>query len=321
MASINSVSEKKGKSEIQKSLFAKLRGNERLILLLYALPFVVFIFMFSYVPLFGWSYAFFNYRPGIPLYRTPFVGFYNFELILTFYRSQIINVMRNTLIFSFIGLLSTPLPMIFAIFLNELGSTKFKRIVQTITTLPHFISWVIVFSLAFSLFSGTGVVNNVLIDLGIIETPTMLLGNPDAVYIFQTMLGWWKNLGWSAIIYIAAIAGIDSELYDAAAVDGAGRFAKMRFITFPGLINTYFVLLLLTIGNLISVGFEQYFVFSNALVASRIEVLDVFVFRVGLGNHDFSFATAVGILRTFISVLLLFSANAIAKKVRGESII
>ena len=302
-------------------LLDRIRGDERLRLLLMAIPFVIFIFMFSYVPLFGWIYSFFNYKPGIPLSRTPFVGLENYALIFTFYRKQIWGVLRNALIFSSLGLLCSPLPMIFAIFLNEIKSLKFKKLVQTTTTLPHFISWIIVFSLAFSIFSDSGVVNNLLIALGLVETPTMLLGNSDVVYVFQMMLGWWKSTGWGAIIYIAAISGIDMELYDAAAVDGAGRFARMRHITVPGLLPTYLVLLLLSIGSIISVGFDQYFVFYNALVADKIEVIDTFVFRVGISKNDYSFATAVGIMKTFISLLLLFSANNIAKKVRGEAII
>ncbi|MCL2748259.1 MAG: ABC transporter permease subunit, partial [Oscillospiraceae bacterium] len=253
------------------------RTNERLTLLLFAIPFVVFIILFAYVPLVGWVYSLFNYKPGIPLMNSKFVGLDNFALIFTFYKNQILNVLRNTLIFSFLGLLSSPLPMVFAIFLNEMNSIKYKKLVQITTTLPNFISWVIVFSLAFSLFQDSGVVNNTLMALGWIDKPTMLLGNSGAVYWFQTVLGWWKSIGWSAIIYIAAIAGIDSELYDAASVDGAGRFGKMIHITLPGLLPTYVVLLLLGIGGMISVGFDQYFVFYNSLVADKIEVIDTFV--------------------------------------------
>ena len=303
------------------SLLRRIRTNERLMLLLLAIPFIIFIIMFSYVPLFGWAYAFFKYKPGLPLSKTPFVGLENFQLIFTFYRAQVLGVLRNTLIFAFIGLLSSPLPMVYAIFLNEIRSTKFKRIAQTVTTLPNFISWVIVYSLAFSLFQQTGVVNKTLMALKLIDSPSMILGNPDVVYIFQTIIGLWKSLGWSAIIYIAAISGIDGELYDAASVDGAGRFGKMIHVTLPGLMPTFLVLLILGIGNIISVGFEQYFVFQNPLVANKIEVLDTFVYRIGMRNNDISFATAVGMLKSVVSILLLFISNNIAKKVRGEAII
>lgn len=301
--------------------FLKKIKRERLKLLLLALPFVVLVFMFFYVPLFGWSLAFFNYKPGVPLSKTPFVGLKNFELIFTFYRTQVLNVLRNTLVFSALNLLVSPIPMFFAIFLNEIRSVRFKKIVQTTTTLPYFISWIIIYSLAFSIFQSNGVVNNLLMGLGVIDKPTMLLGNPDAVYGFQTFLGMWKNLGWNAIIYIAAIAGIDNGLYDAAVVDGAGRWQKIRYVTIPSLMPTFFVLLLLNIGNMLSAGFDQYLVFNNALVADQIEVIDTFVYRLGLRNNDYSFATAVGILKTLVSVFLLFTANKVAKKTRGESIL
>jgi len=295
--------------------------NDRLRLLLMALPFVAFTFMFAYVPLHGWIYAFYHYRPGIPLANTPFAGLDNFRLIFTFFRPQVIAVLRNTLIFAFLSLLLSPVPMFFAIFLNELSSIKFRRFVQTVTTLPNFISWVIIFSLAFQIFHATGPFNRMLQSLNLIEEPTMLLGNVNAVYLFQTFIGMWRHTGWGAIIYIAAITGIDSELYDAASVDGAGRWNRIRHITIPGLMPTYTVLLILAIGNILGVGFEQYFVFNNPMVVQRMEVIDLFVFRVGIQNFDFAFATVVGMFRTVISIIILFGANLVLKRVRGHGII
>jgi len=277
--------------------------------------------MFSYVPLHGWIIAFFHYRPGIPLSNTPFAGLDNFALMFTFFRPQVIAVLRNTLIFAFLGLLFSPVPMFFAILLNELSSMKFRRFVQTITTLPNFISWVIIFSLAFQIFHATGPVNRLLLNIGMIDEPTMLLGNVDAVYLFQTFIGMWRHTGWGAIIYIAAITGIDSELYDAASVDGAGRWHRIRHITIPGLMPTYTVLFILAVGNILGVGFEQYFVFNNPMVVSRMEVIDLFVFRVGLQNFDFAFATVVGMLRTVVSIIILFGANLVLKRIRGHGII
>ena len=295
--------------------------SRRLIPLLLTIPFVVHIIMFQYIPLFGWSFAFMNFRPGIPLSRTPWVGLANFRLFLGFYRPQVLNVLRNTMIFSMISIILSPTSMIFAIFLNEVTSVKLRRFIQTTTTLPNFVSWVIVFGLAFAVFRDQGIVNQVLLRFGLIDRPTMLLGNLDAVYVFQTSLSVWKGIGWGAIIYIAAIAGLDTELYDAAAVDGAGRFRRVWHVTIPGLMPTYLVLLLLNIGSLLSVGFEQYFVFNNALVQRNIEVLGVFVYRVGLLQSDFSFATAVGILTSIVNITTLFTVNYIAKKVRGESLV
>ena len=218
-------------------------------------------------------------------------------------------------------LICSPLPAVFAIFLSELKSTKFKKIVQTITTIPNFISWVIIYALAFALFSTDGVVNNVLIGVGILQEPSNLLGNRDATWFLQTALNIWKTLGWNAIIYFAAIAGIDGELYDAASVDGAGRFQKILHITIPGITSTFFVLLLLQISNILALGIDQYLAFYNSMVADKITVLDLYVYRLGLVTQDYSYATAVGILKSVISIVLLFSANGLSKKIRGQSLI
>jgi len=288
-------------------------------LLLMAAPFLAMVFLFAYVPLFGWSFAFFDYRPGVPLFQNDFVGFRFFTMFLSD-RVDMLRVMRNTIIFATIGLFLTPLPMLFAIMLSEIRSTAYKRVVQTFTTVPNFISWVIVFSMAFMIFATDGLFNQVLVMLGIAPPPS-ILGNRDAVYWFQSAMGQWKGLGWAAIIYFAAIAGIDQELYEASAIDGANRFHNVLYITIPSLLPTYLVLLLLYIGDFFGVGFEQYFVFNNPMVANNIEVLDLFVFRIGLMGQDFSYATAIGIMRSTVSVTMLFAANAIAKKVRGTAMI
>lgn len=284
-----------------------------------AAPFLLLVVLFSYMPLFGWIYAFYDYKAGIPLFQNTFVGFKYFKMFLTD-RVDMLRVMKNTVIFALIGYIVSPLPMMFAIMLSQIKSVRYKKVVQTFTTIPNFISWVIVFSLMFMLFSTDGLVNSIYITLGLAAPPTML-GNAKAVYWFQTALGQWKGLGWSSIIYLAAISGIDQELYEAAAIDGASRFRNMLHITIPCLLPTYLVLLLLSIGNFVNVGFEQYFVFKNALVADNIEVLDLYVYRVGLMGHDYSYGVAIGIMKTVVSISLLFIANAIAKKVRGDSLI
>ncbi len=288
-------------------------------LLFFAIPLCLFVFMFAYVPLFGWIYAFYDFRAGVPLSKTPFVGLKYFLLAFTD-GGDLLRVMKNTLTFYFLGLILSPAPMIFAILLNEIKSKRFKKLVQTTTTLPNFISWVIVFSLAFTIFSYEGLANQILLKYKIIADATNIIGEEKMVFIFQTLLGLWKGLGWGAIIYLAGIAGIDSELYDAAKVDGAGRFGCIRHVTFPGLMATYIVLLLLSISSMVSVGFEQYFVFNNSLVADKIEVLDLYVYRVGFANNDYSYGIAIGIMKTLIGVGLLFGANSLSKKIRGVSI-
>ena len=210
---------------------------------------------------------------------------------------------------------------LFAIFLNEVKSVRFKKIVQTFTTIPHFVSFVIIYSLAFAIFSTEGVLNTVLMNMGLLERPLNILADKDSTWIFQALLRLWREFGWSAIIYFAAISGIDSELYDAAYVDGAGRFQRIWHITVPGVANTYFVLLLLSISNFLSSGLEQYLAFYNSVVADKIMVLDLYTYRMGMVVADYSYSTAVGIMKTIVSVVLLFSANTLSKKIRGYSII
>jgi putative aldouronate transport system permease protein len=295
-------------------------------LFLMIMPFVILTFLFAYLPLWGWRYAFFNYRAGIPLSMDNFVGFkwftHLFQNAAT--RADIVRVLKNTLAMSGIGIATSFLPAAFAIFLTEIRFAKYKRLIQTVTTVPNFISWVLVYSFAFALFSTEGFVNSVLISFGIIESGTNFLMSGDNIWLKMWAWGTWKGLGWGAIIYIAAIAGIDQELYEAATVDGAGRFRRMWNITVPGLIPTFCVLLLLSIAGILSNGMDQYFVFKNSANKNTIEVLDLYVYTIGLGSGgsgNIPLATAVGMLKSIISVSLLMGANKISKLIRGESIV
>jgi len=279
--------------------------------------------MLSYLPLFGWAYAFFDFRPGQPLTMERFVGFHHFTSMIAdqFIFEDVLRVMQNTFAMSLLGIAGSPLPLLFAMFLSEMKFSPLRRIVQTVTTIPNFISWILVYSVAFAMFSvNDGFVNRLLISMGAIDSGINFLASRNNVWITMWGYGVWKGLGWGAIIYFAAIAGIDQEQYEAARVDGAGRFATMRYVTLPGLLPTYFVLLILSIANFLNNGMEQFFVFQNPMNRARIEVLDLFVFNQGMANINVSFATAVGVLRSFVSVVLLFSANALSKVFRGESI-
>ena len=285
---------------------------------LLALPFLLFFFVFSYLPLAGWIYAFFDYKPGLSLFSAPFVGTkYFVEMFKDWNQTGM--VLRNTLAISFLGILTTPLPAILAILLNEVRNRYFKKTVQTATTLPNFISWIIIYGITYSLFSMEGMLNTLFVNTGIIQNPIYFLGNVNIAWLFQIMLGLWKGLGWNAIIYLAAISGIDQELYDAAKVDGAGRFRLITHITIPGIINTYVVLLLLGISNILSNGFDQFFVFNNPLVSERLLVLDLYVYTMGIVYSQYSYSVAIGIWKTIISILLLLFANNVSKRLRGES--
>jgi putative aldouronate transport system permease protein len=284
-----------------------------------AIPCVIALILFSYLPLFGWLIAFFDYKPGLVLFQTKFVGLKWFTF--AFKDMEMLLILRNTLVLSFLSLLAYPLAIGFAMFLMEMRSARIRKLVQTLTTLPNFISWVLVFSIAYAfLSSGDGVLNKILLNFNLIETPLNPLANPEIVWPLQTAILIWKTLGFSAIIYIAAIVGIDQGLYEAASIDGAGRFQKMWHITIPGIIPTFITLLLLGIGNLLNTGFEQYYLFKNPLTQSTIEVLDLYVYRIGITLNNFPLSTAIGMSKTLVSVLLLFGANYLSKKLRDQSI-
>jgi multiple sugar transport system permease protein/putative aldouronate transport system permease protein len=235
--------------------------------------------------------------------------------------AQIGQVLLNTLAISFLGIATSVLPLFFAILLNEIKAPWFRNSVQTLTALPNFISWVLVYMIAFSLFSSSGLVNDVLNDAGLITAPIKFLDTDQNVWITMTLWSIWKGLGWGAIIYLAAIAGIDQSLYESARIDGAGRFQLMRYITVPQLMPTYLVLLLLSIANILNNGMEQYYVFQNAFNKQWIQVLDLYVYNIGMTGNSLSMATAIGMLKSIISVALLLTVNAVSKRVRGESIV
>ena len=289
-------------------------------LFLIALPFMIFVFMMAYVPLFGWLYAFTDYKVGRYFTDVDFIGFAQFAKLVK-YKSEIFRVLGNTLAMSGLGLLTSPLPILIAIMLNEVRSKKLKSFIQTVTTLPNFINWIVVFGISFAVFSNNGLINTIMRQFGLPESTTGIMGDRDKVWFFQLALGNWKGLGWSAIVYLAAIAGIDSELYEAAMIDGANKFRRIYHITVPGILPTYLVLLILAISNILSNGFEQYFVFHNPLVASKIEVLDYFVYKVGILMKDYPLSIILGMIKSIIGIGLLFMANTLSKKIRGQSII
>jgi putative aldouronate transport system permease protein len=287
-------------------------------------PLLLLVFVFSYMPLYGWIYSFFDYKAGRDLFSTDFVGFKNFEMMFTdhYARENIIRVMKNTLGMSFLGIVTSVFPLIFAILLSEIKNMPYRKTVQTLVTIPNFISWVLVYSIAYAMFSTTdGFVNRVLVNFGFLNEGINFLASSHHVWLTMLGYGIWKGLGWGAIVYIAALTSIDAEQYEAAKIDGAGRMQVIRHIKIPGMLPTFFVLLLLSIGNLINNGMEQYFVFQNAMNKEDIEVLDLYVYNQGMAGYHYSFATAVGILKSVVSVILLFFANFLSKITRGESII
>ncbi len=303
-------------------LKSKIKIKPGMKLFLVTVPFLCLYGLFRYFPMFGWSYAFYDYKPGLELTDCEFVGFKYFTRLFMnpVQRRETLRVLRNTLGMSSIGMLATFVPVMFAVLLNELKG-KYKRIVQTITTVPHFISWVLVYALAFAMFaSDSGLVNILLRDFGLVETGINFLASSEHVWLTMYLYSMWKGTGWNAIVYLAAISSIDQELYDAAAVDGAGRFQKMLHITIPGILPTFVVLLIMSIGNFLDSGIGQSLVFSNAFNKEWIETLDLYVYNQGINGGKVSQSTAIGISKSLIGLVLLWVANTISGKVREEKV-
>lgn len=290
-------------------------------LFLLALVFALFVVAFCYVPLLGWSIAFVDYNPGKSLFQQKFVGLANFKLLWSSKRDLGMAV-RNTLALSGLSLLTMPVPLIFAILLSELPFKRLSKLTQTISALPYFISHVLLYAVCFSLFSPTdGAVNVILRLFYGPDYTSNLLAQPDVAWRMQTFICLYKGMGYSAIMYLSAMSGIDQELYDAASVDGAGRLAKILHVTIPGIMPTFIVLLVLNIAGMLSgAGFDQYYVFQNPMVLNKLEVLDTYIYKIGLRQNNFGFATTAGMLKSLISVMLLMLANRISKLVRGSSL-
>lgn len=288
---------------------------------LYIIPFILLVSIFAYYPLYGWVYAFFDYKPPRPMTMDDFVGLKWFKSLVenNVKRQQILTVVKNTFAMSGITIATSWLPMLFAVFLNEIKCLPFRKVVQTVTTIPNFISWVLVYSVAYNLFNSTGMVNQLMLSMGIISKPILFLQASGHVWLTMWLWLTWKNLGWAAIMYIAAITGIDEELFEAAKVDGTTRMQRIRYITIPCILPTYFVLLMLSIASFLSNGMEQYYVFQNAFNKEHIQVLDLYVFNLAMGSGSYSVSTALSMLKSLISVVLLCVANSISKLVRGES--
>ena len=291
---------------------------------LYVLPFLVIVAIFSYFPLYGWIYAFHNYRPPFPISSETFVGLKWFKTIIEnpVRTEDILRVLRNTFAMSGISLLFSWFPMVFAIFLNEIKCRPYKKFVQTVTTLPNFISWVLVYSIAFNIFNSNGAINSILLDLGLIEKPIAFLKSSDNVWFTQWLWLTWKNAGWAAIMYLAAITGIDEEMMEAARVDGASRMQIIWHITIPSILPTYFVIVMLNLANFLSNGMEQYYVFQNAFNTEYIEVLDLYVYNMAMSSTSaYPLSTAISILKSVVSVTLLVVSNTASKLIRGEGFI
>jgi putative aldouronate transport system permease protein len=297
------------------------RVKQQKVLILMTIPFLVHVIIFRYVPIWGWLMAFQNYWPGKGILQQTWVGLENFKLLFddpVFYQ-----VLRNTLAMSIIKLaMGTISSIALALMLNEVRRMWFKKAVQTISYLPHFISWVVAANLVRdALSTDGGIINKVLMDLRIIKEPIMFLGIPTLFWWIIGASHVWKEVGWGAIIYLAAIAAIDPTLYESAMIDGAGRLKQMWYITLPSIRPTISVLLIMNMGWVLSSGFEQQYLLQNGRVIDYARVFTIYELDYGIKMMRYSFATAVGIFRSVVSLVLVFSANQLAKRWGQERLV
>ncbi len=285
--------------------------------LLLLLP-VAYLIIFKYIPMLYVQIAFKKYSLVQSLWEMPWAKNGGFEyFIKAFSNANFINSLKNTIVLNLLDLVvGFPMPIIFALIVNELAFKKYKRVIQTIAYMPHFLSWVIIASLATQLFApSTGLVNMFIESMG--GTPINFLGKPGNWVTTYILLGVWQNFGWGSIVYLASIAGINPELYEAASVDGAGRFKKMWHITLPGIKPTIVILLIINLGNILGSSFDRPWAMRNNAVTKVCEVISTFVYRNGILSSQFSLTTAVGLFQSVICLIFLFSSNAISRKL-GE---
>ena len=301
---------KESRSLRVKNLFLK----DYIFLYIMLLPAIVYYIIFSYFPMYGLILSLKDYRPFNGIWGSKWVGLKHFEAM--FADKLMWTAFRNTVAISLYKLvICFPLPIILTLFINEIRSRKYKRIVQTAIYFPRFLSWVIVAAIFSSFLSPQkGIVNSVLLELGLLKEPVYFLGSNSTirgVYVFTEV---WKSAGWGTVIYLAAITGINPEIYESAFLDGAGRFQRMRYITLPGIMATISVMFILQIGSLMNANFDQVISFYNDLVRDKGDILDTFVYRRGIINGQVGYSTAAGLLKSVINTFLLVGADRFSKR-------
>jgi putative aldouronate transport system permease protein len=303
----------------KKSFWKQLIEQRQLLVL--SVPFMILILVFHYFPIWGWLMAFKNYNPGLGFWKSPWVGMENFKAVFSdhdFYMA-----IRNTLAISSLKLIFNFTSAItLAILLNEVKNVVFKRTVQTISYLPYFISWVAAANIVFmSLSPEDGIVNVVLLKLGFIKEAIAFMGIKEYFWFITALSDVWKKVGWNAIIYLAAMTSIDPDMYESAAIDGAGRIRRIVSITIPCIMPTIKILLVLNIGWILNAGFEQIYLLGNSSVEEVARTIEIYVYNYALKYFRYSFGTAIGIFNSIVAIILVSISNTISKKIDGEGVL
>jgi putative aldouronate transport system permease protein len=293
----------------QRSFFQEMIHNRPYYLM--AIPGIVLLFIFHYIPYYGLVMAFQDFNPGLGFNRSPFVGLDNYRFLLGL--PDVERVVRNTIIIS-VGkiVFRQAVAIFFAVLLNELRHVFIKRTIQTVSYLPHFLSWVILGGVFITMLSRAGLVNRVLGSIGL--GPYYFLGSNDWFRFTIITTDVWQDFGFSSIVYLAALTSIDPGLYESAVIDGAGRLKQIWYITLPGIATTIVLLAVLSLGQILEAGFEQILVLYNAAVYETGDIIDTWIYRYGLQQARYSLATAVGLVKSVVGTLLVFTSNFMAKK-------
>ena len=287
-----------------------------------SVPMLLYVLLFNYAPMWGWVNAFLDYtnKKNIAKGITPYIGWANFQWL--FSRPDFFQAIRNTLAMSVINLVfGTVSAILLAVLLNEVRNTRFKRTVQTVTYLPHFLSMVIVVSMAQNIFVSNGPVNQLLLSVGLIKEPVFWLGEGKYFWWLVGVINVWKEVGWGTIIYISAMTAIDPSLYEAASIDGAGRFQRILHVTLPGIKSTFVILLIMNIGHLLEAGFEIQYLLGSGLTRDFSTTIDIFVLEYGTEKLNIGVATAAGMFKSVVAIILLVGANFVAKRLGEDTLI
>lgn len=286
-------------------------------LYLLVLPVLLFYILFSYKPMYGAIIAFKNYAPARGIWESQWVGFDHF---IRFFNSiYFVRLLSNTLLLSVFSLIfGFPAPILLALLLNEVRNNKFKSISQTITYLPHFISLIVITGMIVNFSMTTGLINDIIVFFGGARSP--LLQNPHLYRTIYVASSIWQEVGWGSIIYLAALAGVDSELYEAAKIDGAGKFKQLIYVTLPSIMPTIIIMLILKMGSLMSIGYEKTILLYNPSTYETADIISSYVYRIGLLEQNWSYSTAIGLFNSVINLFLLLLTNKISKKYSETSL-